>query len=507
MFEPLSPTESPLPSLRAHRRQFVVGPKAFRAREDWQCRQLGKSMWVSHCPDLRNGWAKDTDGSIWALLGLAVQTSEEKPDPLAEIAHTPKSRVPDLYSSWAGRWLLAGADSLHVDAAALLGCFYGEDEQGRTWASSSSALLASLVPAGATDPRTLRYERGLSWFPPPRSRFARIRRVLPSQVLEMSSGNVRPRPLMPEIVPSIGLDQGLELLRRSLVTTIRQLPRGDQPLWMSLSAGGDSRLIFAMAHCAGIPLVTFTRIARRMSLADRLLPPRLARELGYDHVVFRSGTAPAPGRTALINQHCAGHVSEGDALPLLQGVLDILAGISIGGQCFGVGKAKARNLSETVTDPEGVAREIACSQKEPRNSTATAAIGEWLKWVALTPQASLDWRDRYYIEQRLAGWQSSKEQVYDLRTHERFPVINCARNYALMLSLPAVWRREGRYQAELIRRTVPSLMKHAINPDDWHFGIGPALADIVGKSRGDPLYPARRIVSGLRRLYRPRYGH
>lgn len=142
-----------------------------------------------------------------------------------------------------------------------------------------------------------------------------------------------------------------------------------------------------------------------------------------------------------------------------------------------------------------------------RITQVLAAIGEGLKWVALMSQTSLDWRDRYYIEQRLAGWQSSKEQVYDLRAQERFPVINCARNYALMLSLPEVWRSEGRYQAELIRRTIPALLKDVINPDDWHFGIGPALADIVGKSRGDPLYPARRIVRGLRRLYRPRYGH
>lgn len=492
--------ESPV---RLHRRQFVIGPQPFEEVSGWTHRQLGPSTRVSHCPDLRAAWARDMEGNAWGILGLAVESREEFADPLSQIAASASSKIASQYSGWAGRWVLIGRDTVHVDAAALLCVFYGRDRQGRTWASSSPALLQQIIAeddSSHDNQRQLRYETGISWFPPPQSRFARVRRLLPSQILDLSTGEVRARPLLPLIDPSIDFDAALDALQRSLVTTIRRLPLDGKPLWMSLSAGADSRVVLAAAHLAGVKMTCFTRISARMSLGDRMIPPQLASALGHEHVFFRPGRARRPpGRLELVMNHCRRHVSEGDALPLVQGVRDSLSGISIGGQCFGVGKILGRTLPDQLGDLQHGASAIARVLGEPIGSTAIAGIREWLEWVAQTPHANLDWRDRFYIEQRLAGWQSSKEQVYDLAVLERFPVINAARNYALLLSMPEDRRRKVKHHRELIARAVPKVADFPINPMDREFGI---LRAVILKTRDDPFYLGRKIAGEFKRLRR-----
>lgn len=485
--------------VQPHRQQFVLGPEAFCVYEDWCCRQLDMSTWVSHCPELRAGWTNDANGTLWGLFGLAVETRAERPEPLAQIALAPTTNVPDLYDGWAGRWVLINRHQVHVDASGLLACFYGKATDSRTWISSSPALLTSIVSPDvpAVDPRQLRYQMGISWFTPPRSRFAGIYRLLPSQVINCSDGSIRPRPLMPPINPSLGFDETLEMLKHSLVTTLQRLPTKDNKPWLGLTAGFDSRLMLAIARCAGIDVGPFTRVSARMSVADRLLPPNLARECGYEHIFLR-GRQVNSDRKQLVAEHSAGHVSDGDAQPFIQGVRDDLEGISFGGHGFAIasGFANLRRLPDTVIDPKTGAQQIAQLFGEPTTSTATAGIHDWLKWVLANPLEHLDWRDRFFIEQRQAGWLSSKEQLYDLTRLERFPILNAARNYALLLGLEDNQRFGSVFQTELIRKIMPGLLKYPFNPPDKYFGI---LRAALIKSSDDPLHLYRKLSAKLRR--------
>lgn len=151
-----------------------------------------------------------------------------------------------------------------------------------------------------------------------------------------------------------------------------------------------------------------------------------------------------------------------------------------------------------MEDPEIGARQIAQEWEEPLNSSATAGICEWLKWVLQTPQEHLDWRDRFYIEQRLAGWQSSKEQLFDLDRVERFFVINSARNYALLLGLEESRRVGCQHHVELIRQVAPELLNYPFNPHDQYFSI---LQATVTKSADDPMYVYRKVALKLRRMW------
>jgi hypothetical protein len=457
---------------------------------------LGTSTVVSHCPDLRTAGARDASGTDWLLLGLAAQSLEGEPDPVQQIEAARSVDVPALYASWAGRWLLIGDDSVHLDASGQIGCFYGVDAAGRSWASSSPALVADAVAPGkalAADPRKLRYDHGFSWYVLPRARLEGVRQLFPSQVLDLRRGELRPRPLMPPIEPDRGYDESLELAGAALVTALRRLPESPHPLWLSLSAGLDSRLVLAAAESGGVRYVPFTRIAARMSAADRLIPPQLAEALGRPLQVHRRprrqrGQA-VRARWQLVLAHSGGHVSEGDAQPLLYGARDSLEGISLGGWLFGIVNAQRRELPPTIDDPAYVARLVGRASGEPEASRAEIALREWLEWVVRNPQEHLDWRDRMTLEQRMAGWQSSKEQVYDLARLERFPAVNAARSWALWLEIDESRRRTRQHQRDLVERLCPALAGIPANPPDRYFG---ALPIVRVKLRDDPLGLARR---------------
>ncbi len=490
-------------TIRPHYKQFVIGSKAFRPYKDWFCHQIDSFTWLSYCPELRAGSTRDAEGVCWFLLGHAVETLEDRLSPLEEIRRTSSAKVPELYPSWTGRWVLLGQNQLHMDASGLLGCFYDMGPDNKIWISSSPALLSRILSPDtlpAVDPRPLRYQVGISWFTPPRSRFAGMQRLLPSQVIDLKDGSILPRPLMPPIDPSRSYEETLALVKHSLVTTLKRLATEESKLWLGLTAGADSRTLLAIAHSAGINVVPFTRIAARMSVADRVLPPILAQKCEYEHVFLRRSKGKSdPERKYLVVEHSAGHVSDGEAEPFITGVRDSLEGISFGGHGWETSSGWPKNLRrlpDTIDDPGVGSEKIALLFGEPTTSTATAGIRDWLEWIIAHPQKHLDWRDRFYIEQRQAGWLSSKEQLYDLTKLERFPVLNAARNYALLLSLEESQRLGSLVQVELIRQLAPKLLKYPCNPSDEYFGIFRAIAI---KFPDDPLYMFRKLEKKWRK--------
>ena len=195
--------------------------------------------------------------------------------------------------------------------------------------------------------------------------------------------------------------------------------------------------MLALCSHASVDVLPFTRISARTAVADRLLPPQLARDCGYAHTIMRHRQY-FPDRAALVVEHSAGHVSPGDAEPFISGIRDGMEGISFGGHGFAVasGFSNLRLLPATVDDARVGAEQIARLFQEPLSSTAALGLQEWLEWVLDHPQEHLDWRDRFFIEQRQAGWLGAKEQLYDLGRLERFPILNSALNYSLLLGVP-----------------------------------------------------------------------
>ncbi len=493
------PNLLPPSGLHPHRSQFVIGPQTVTAQNSWLNHLLAPGLWLSYCPTLSVQMCTDANGSLWWLLGLAVSSAKVGEAPQAAIARTPTAHIPTLYSEWSGRWVLLGQDQLHLDASGLLGCFYGVDSNQNYWISSSPALLASILypdNAPEVDARTLVYEQGISWFPPPQSRFLGIRRVLVSQTLQLSTGQVSPRSLMPPIDPDRRYDENLQILQTNLITTLKNLAALGEALWLGLTAGYDSRLMLALCWQAEIDVTLFTRISPRTAVADRVIPSELAQVCGFPHRIIRS-KGYFPERNSLVDMHSAGHVSRGDAEPFIKGIRDGMAGIAFGGHGFAVasGFSNLRSLPPQMASSDIAARQIATVLREPVTSTALVGLQEWVDWARQYPQEHLDWRDRIFIEQRQAGWLSSKEQVYDLTPLQRFPILNSASNYATLLSFPEHQRLNSLLQEELIRRVMPKLLNYPFNAQDMQFSLWTMMKSLAGDA---PKYFYRKVRSRMR---------
>src|SRR5215208_5126239 len=333
--------------MHLHRRQFVLGPRSCSPMPGWTTTYVPHAGYLSHCPELTVASAKDADGQVWHLLGLAVQTEAGRPDPVDEIRTATRGTIQDLYQTWAGRWALIGAGELHMDASGLLGCFYTLRPSGGTaeelWVSSSAALLVDVSGVDGTPVRNLSFGEGIDWFPPPRSRFESIRRLIPSQILVLAHGDVIPRRLFPELPGTFVYDSTLDSLREYLTTALRRASAISGDLWLSLTAGYDSRLLLAAARYAGVSVKTYTQVYPGISQADLTLPPELARAVGVTHSFYSEGTFREEFAT-MFDEHTAGHSVEMDRRFISHGQFDWCqtGSLMLRGHGFEVGKCKYR---------------------------------------------------------------------------------------------------------------------------------------------------------------------
>jgi hypothetical protein len=288
------------------------------------------------------------------------------------------------------------------------------------------------------------------WYPPPRSGIATVGRLLPSQVLDLRSGDLGLRPLVPELRER-PVQATLDALAGLLVTLVTEAAARYPDLWVSLSGGMDSRLVLAATHAAELPVTVYTNDKPGIiTKADRTLPPRLARSLGLEHLMIEPQPSEAR-RVVLFDVHTSAHTFDTERRYVARRHWDRIppTALVLGGNTWEVGRC-AHHAEFAATLPDG-------------SSDTGIWLHEWIEWVKATPQPGLDWRDRYHIEQKLTGWLSSIEQAIDITGRRRVHVGNCTDVFCHLLSLPEEVRRSGSHQLELIRRLAPELARFPVN--------------------------------------------
>jgi len=463
-----------------HRRQFVLGPGPWREYPDWAVLQLPGCGVLSFCPTLPVEVVADAGGTTWALLGVALQSDPARLDPSAEIAVAPTAMVPQLGTTWSGRWALIGGGKVYPDAAGLLGCyFWNQPPRGRSaacWVSSSSALLgrAAAEYGSSRNLHALAHECGMDWFPPPWSSFSAVGRLLPSQLLDLSQGRAQPRSWLPDVAPRGSYEQTVGEVAQQLVTSLGRLASRleSQTVWVPLTGGFDSRLVLAAALQAGLPVRTYTNYRARMSIADLELPERVARTAGVPHEWHRPGR-PLPHAEREYDQHSAGETAGVDRGYFARGQWDFAGprDCVLRGGGFEVGRCYYYRRFATIPgSAPPPAATIAEGLREPSGTPAQAALAEWIATAEQSRVPGLDWRDRLYLEQRLAGWLSAVEQSLDLAFPERVHIANSAATYSLLLGLPEDVRASSQHQRDLIALLFPPLAKLPFNPPEEAFG-------------------------------------
>jgi hypothetical protein len=445
-----------------HRRQFVIAATPVSIDESWRSVPIGGGLHLSYHQALPVEDTRDRDGGTWHLLGIALQADPLQAPPLAEIARTRTHEVEDLVATWAGRWILVGDGALRTDAGSLFTCFYGPSEGDGLVVSSSPALIRDQIGAGELSP-PLRYEQGMDWFPPPASRFGRIRRLLPSQALALSNGErpVWPRPLMATRAEA-PYDETLEQLETEIRTVLRNLAGTERRMWLALTGGYDSRVLLAALWREELDFATFTFEVPGMSDADRVLPSLLAKEAGVPHH-FIGREHFDVDRVRTFEAHIAGHTADlgrelyafrqYDQLPA-NGVEILTTLFELGSGYYG---------QKLPSKPDEVVRSIeqafGFAEHHAESFAHREGIREWSRWIEAHPEPAMDWRDRFYWEQRGAGWAGAFFQGNDLIVESVSPV-NCQSIMSAMLGIDPAKRRGKRWEVDLVYRMAPFLADH-----------------------------------------------
>ncbi|MFV2064588.1 MAG: hypothetical protein ACC726_13925, partial [Chloroflexota bacterium] len=378
-----------------HLRQFVIGPEPKQVQPDWRSRQLPSGLFLSHCPTL-----PIADTPFGTVLGDWIPMDDGGGP-----------------SSWAGRWLLLTATQLRLDTCGLLGCSYRDIDTTR-WISSSPEILRALEPElPMHDDRLERDWRVMDWYPPPASAIKGIARLLPSQALSLPGGA-----LVPVALPTGQAETDYEtVLQRSqqrLVTAMRHTAalaaESGGRVWIGLTGGHDSRTLVAAALAAGIEAVTYTFIRPQTSSGDREMPPLLAKAAGFEYVAI-----PLDGldrdRTAEFDRHTAASYVGGAWLQHGTRAWEHTesAAVVLEGGCFEV--ARCYYWPRLPTQMGETPEEATATILKRFPSQRPEGVRGWVDWVrGAGRQDELEWRDRFFLEQRCGGWLSAGLQGFDL---------------------------------------------------------------------------------------------
>ena len=441
------------------RRQFYIGATAKPMGESWLSYPLPSGLVLSCAPDLPIQFISNAHGHQFVLLGDAVESLDDKPGIAQTLASlTDLEQLQQVYSSWAGRWVLLTANELHLDASGLLGCYY-RVENGVVEVASAAGFIT-----GLPKPDTFRLLKagGAEFYPPPGSGYHGVNKILPSQVLQLPTGEVLFRNLQVP-VPALSYAETIAYLASLLCTALKNIYKqsGDKKLVLGLTGGYDSRALMAALEKAKIPFETLTFWHPNIRPSDVSIPRQLAAISGVRHRLIKRHERQPLNRDKY-DVHTCGHSVETDRENMLYQQFNELEAqntILLRGGGFEVGRcAYYPWLPQERIDGAGI------SAIQKGNSTQGEAWDRWLQWVAETPQIKLDWRDRYYIEQRLAGWLSSTEQGLDLVNIDRMVPANCTLFFNVMLSLPEDIRKTKVQMKDLIRYLSPQLADVPINP-------------------------------------------
>lgn len=418
--------------MSSQNRSFVIGPEPLAG---WTTIDLGHAH-LSVCDDLDRSRHGDR-----ILLGAAF--GPDGPPDLSGPAKAVLARA----RSWSGRWVLICDGKLYQDASGLLGVF----RQG-AWSSNSVTRLDALAPSPDVG-SPVEHETGLDWLPTPMSRHTAVSRLPHDRVLDLRSGATEPlsRDLRIDPVRVRGnYTENLQELQALLRGVVASAGRDATRVVVPLTGGYDSRLLLALCVAADLDVLAITQAKPVMSWADETLPPQLAERAGVEHRWIPVG-AVQPERLPVYDAHTSRQTNGIDRSYFARGQLDWMrdGDLILRGGAFEVGRC----FYYALLPPAPVSGSAIAESLGETDPKKVAALDEWVRTI----RPDIDWRDQFYIDQRLGGWASAVEQSLDLMTGRRFHAANSRRIFETLLALPEKVRKGSQHHVDMIQNLAPDL--------------------------------------------------
>lgn len=397
------------------------------------------------------------------LLGTAWQTGMDRKDPVEEIERLinsypeeiPKEEILLMEESWCGRYVLIVQGQVYLDAAGLMGVFYGDGG-----ISGSVRILAGVM---GLEERIYQPSADMNWLPGPLTQYNQIRRLLPSQIYNYRTRSVHGRQLLASRLPECGKEEDrIRIFTEYFSCSLKNMARAvsHKKILIALTGGYDSRTLLALAVHAGIPFECFTLGYENISAGDREIPEELCRIV---HCRYTCIGRNSPCHSCRLDEeyalHTGGLADDGDKSFYAYGQYQELA------RRFGASAVLRSSVWETATE---YYMKIIGDDFEPERiydyfnmksgGLERASLDEYFQWVDRNRQHGMNAANRFYWEQRTGSWMSSIEQSFDMMDGIiSLQPVNSRLLLTLLLGFPKEERIIRTHQLKIISFTCPEL--------------------------------------------------
>lgn len=355
-------------------------------------------------------------------------------------------------------------DWLFLDFCGTLGVFYSDDMR----LSSSYRILCEQIGTEVIYPDTL--GTGLMNFVPgPLTPSGLVKRLMPSEIIKIKTGEKRIRPLNPDGVwGAENKQKRINELEKYFTCSLRNMAKHfpDSVFWLALTGGIDSRTLMALLESSGIDYKAFTCWHEGISEGDLVLPPKLAEavHVPYKFIERRAGNYSS-SRSEEYRRHTGGMADDADKPMYVDGQyqeLDPQHRVVL--LRSGIWEHSCNYFKKRFTQKAALAMEkhFDIEQVFPTSSKHELYRQSFCQWQKLREGDAVNkdiniW-DLLYLEQRLGAWLSSIEQGFDLM--EGIVSVQCCnsrRFFSVLTGFPDKGKATKAHEMNIVKQICPIL--------------------------------------------------
>lgn len=463
--------------LDIYARGFLLAPERHDPPASWLGVPVGHGFVLSHDPRVDIAHVT-SDGYSVLVLGRAVDLrnpSSPMPD-VAESLLRDMTRDRGLFlrnlGFLAGRHVVIDVGPSHAyltqDASGARSAFVATEPR---IVGSHVNLVGDQFDAPLSE-WTYEYLTRLGHPYPPGDVTARagVASMTPNTQLDLTTMSVE-RFYPSTHLPALAVDDVADIVIGTARPFLRRL-HADHRLFVSLTAGRDSRLTLALLRDLSTDVTFFTYHSLTSTVSshheDVKFAAEMAADLGLEHVSFDvpkwyqgSGEFAAVG---------AANNPNGAANGLVEAMRAALPadGLHLKSQHYeiGIGRSESRlGWNGDPLTPE-VMEHISSRRNAPRSRRAADEYRSWSSRAGLSAIGLIRDYDLFYWEHRMGTWGSNQLTETDAAI-ESIPVVNARYLYEAMLGVSLPARRDGAVATAVIRRLWPELLRFPVNGADW----------------------------------------
>lgn len=441
--------------LLKYNRQFILGPRFLIEFKNWNKRKILEKLYLTSHPDL-DIFSTKYENKIIILLGYILDPYNPNWDNRRIIDYLVKKKnmcnnIFDYIGRYGGRWIMifldksSGKNYIFNDTAGLRQICYTNNRIKEFWAASQPSLLKRVLNLEISEEAKafIRFIKNNKnnlvshWWPGISSLFDEINYIIPNHYLDIEKRSLE-RMEYRNKVDKVKLKEG-SIKAAQIIKNLIMAASNRFELSLSLSAGWDSRLLFAASKDIIDDLFIYTILgggALNKKSIDFIIPFLLCKKFGLKHHILKTKNKVDKEFKELYLTNV--FLSSNKRLKLAWNLFKNYPKnrVAIKGN---VGEI-TRNFYIPVNNKKYISSMRYALKLWGNHPYSTKFITKWFKKAKkFAEKKNLKISDLYYWENRMGKWQAMSQLEWDIAQEVLIPY-NCRDLLFLMLSIKDKYR-------------------------------------------------------------------